>query len=109
MKLKEIKQEVYYLTHTKNTQQLKSERSDLTKGKDLRYKSCWIDILNQTKLLKEQNLDISLNDLEASEKMLQNSLLTVGRMAGLNSHKIQVDWQRIQLENQFADIHLEEL
>ncbi len=109
MKLFKIKQVVYYLTHTKNTNQLKKERSDLTKGKDLRYKLRWIEILNQTKLLKEQNLDISLQDLEASEKMLKNSLLTVGRMAGLNDAKIEVDWERIQLETQFADIHLEEL
>ena len=109
MKLLKIKQEVYYLTHTKNTKQLKKERSDLTEGKDLRYKSRWIEILNQTKLLQEQNLDISFKDLEASEKMLKNSLLTVGRMAGLNDAKIEVDWERIQLATQFADIHLEEL
>jgi hypothetical protein len=109
MKLFKIKQVVYDLTHTKNTKQLKKKRSDLTKGKDLRYKSCWIEIFNQTKLLKEKNLDISLQNLEASEKMLKNSLLTVGRMAGLNDAKIEVDWERIQLETQLADIHLEEL
>lgn len=109
MKIKKIKQEVYYFTYTKNTQQLKSERSDLTTGKDLRYKLHWFEILNQLKLLREQSLDISFNDLEASEKMLQNSLLTVGRMAGLNDAKIEVDWERIQLETQLADIHLEEL
>lgn len=109
MKLKEIKQEVYYLTHTRNTKQLKQERLDLTAGKDLRYKSHWLEILKQTNLLNEQGLDISLQDLETSEKMLKNSLLTVGRMAGLNDEKIEVDWQRIQLETQFSDVHIEEL
>ena len=109
MKLIEIKQEVYNLTQTKNTKQLKKERLDLTLGKDLRYKSHWLEILDQTKLLKKQSTDISIEDLDRSEKMLKQSLLTVGRMAGLNDSKIEVDWQRIQLETQFADIHIEEL
>ena len=65
--------------------------------------------MQQLTLLKEQGLDISLKDLEVSEKMLKNSLLSVGRMAGLKNEKIEIDWQRIKLENQFADIHIEEL
>ena len=107
--MKSIKQEVYNLTCTQNTQQLKKERSDLTIGKDLRYKAHWLDILEQIKLLKEKNLDISLQDLEVSEKMLKESLMKVGCMAGLDKNKIEIDWQRIQLETQFTDIHLEEL
>lgn len=109
MKLKIIKQEVYHLTDTNSTKQLKKERSDLTLGKDLRYKAHWLEILEQIKSLREQNLDISLEDLEASEKMLKESLFTVGRMAGLKDKKIEIDWQRIQLETQFTDIHIEEL
>ena len=99
MKLKSIKQEVYHLTCTQNTKQLKKERSDLTKGKDLRYKAHWLDILEQIKILREQSLDISSKDLEESEQMLKESLFTVGIMAGLNDKKIEIDWQRIQLEN----------
>ncbi len=109
MKLKSIKQEVYHLTCTQNTKQLKKECSDLTKGKDLRYKAHWLDILEQIKILREQSLDISLKDLEESEQMLKESLFTVGRMAGLNDEKIEIDWQRIQLETQFTDIHIENL
>lgn len=109
MKLKLIKQEVYNLTSTHNTKQLKKERSDLTTGKDLRYKTHWLDILEQIKLLRERGLDISLQDLESSEKMLKESLVRVGQMAGLDENKVEIDWQRIQLEAQFADIHLEEL
>lgn len=109
MKMKLIKQEVYNLTSTQNTKQLKKERSDLTTGKDLRYKTHWLDILEQIKLLREQSLDISLQDLEASEKMLKESLFKVGQMAGVDKEKVEIDWQRIQLEAQFADIHLEEL
>ena len=41
--------------------------------------------------------------------MLKESLLTVGKLAGLNEEKINVDWQKIKLENQFSDIHIEEL
>ena len=109
MKLIEIKQEVYNLTQTRDTRQLKKERPDLTLGKDLRYKSHWLEILHQTKILKKQSIDISIEDLDRSEKMLKQSLLTVGRMAGLNDSKIEIDWQRIQLETQFTDIHIEEL
>lgn len=109
MKLQSIKQEVYQLTSTKNTKQLKKERSDLTLDKDLRYKSIWLEILEQIKLIKEQNLDISLQDLATSEEMLKKSLFSVGRMANLDDNKIEIDWQRIQLETQFADIHIEEL
>ncbi len=96
MKLKSIKQEVYHLTSTKNTKQFSKKYSHLTKGKDLRDKSHWLDILEQIRLLREQSLDISLKDLEDSEKMLKESLFTVGRMAGLNDDKLEIDWQRIQ-------------
>ncbi len=41
--------------------------------------------------------------------MLKKSLFTVGHLAGLNNESIEVDWQRIKLENQFTDIHIEEL
>lgn len=109
MKLKNIKQEVYDLTNTKDTKQLKKERADLTCGKDLRYKSHWQEILSQIKLSREQNLDISLKDLAESEVMLKQSLIKVGRLAGLSDEKIEIDWQRIQLETQFADVHIEEL
>ncbi|MCC0176170.1 hypothetical protein I4641_04150 [Waterburya agarophytonicola K14] len=109
MKLTEIKQEVYSLTCTKNTKQLKRERSDLTTKKDLRYKSHWTDILNKINLLREQALDLSLKDLEESEKMLKESLFAIGRLSGLDNNKMEGDWQRIQLEAQFADIHIEQL
>ena len=109
MKLTNLKQQVYSLTCTKNTKQLKQQRCDLTNDKDLRYKSHWIAILDRINLLKEQGLDLSLKDLEASEKMLQKSLFTVGRLSGLSDANIEVDWQRIQLEAQFADVHIEEL
>jgi hypothetical protein len=109
MKLNNIKQEVYLVTCTKNTKHLKKERSDLTLGKDLRYKTQWQEILSQIKLSRVQNLDISINDLVASEAMLRQSLLKVGRFAGLSDENIKLDWQRIQLETQFTDVHIEEL
>lgn len=30
-------------------------------------------------------------------------------MAGLNDEKLEIDWQRIKLETQFTDFHIEEL
>ena len=109
MKMQAIKQEIYNLTCTKNTQQLKKERPDLTNGKDLRYKAYWQQILQQLKLLRKQDFDLSFTDLKQSEKMLKQSLLTVGKIAGLDNDKLEIDWQRIQLEAQFSDIYLEEL
>ena len=109
MKLKNIKKKVYCLSCTENTSQLKKRYRNLVLGRDLRYKIHWQEILNQIKLSKEQNLDISLEDLEASEAMLKQSLTRVGHIMGLSDKEIKTDWQRIQLEAQFADIHIEEL
>lgn len=108
MKMLEVKQEVYKLTRTGTTQELKKGHPELTKGRDLRYKAHWVIILEQVRALK-QTLDISLTELEESEKMLKDSLLTVGAMAGLTQDEIEIDWKRIQLEAQIADIHIEEL
>jgi hypothetical protein len=108
MKMAEVKQEVYRLTGTETTKDLKQEHPDLTAGRDLRYKDHWLSILEQIRALK-QIPDISLADLEQSEQMLKASLFKVGAMAGLSEAELEVDWQRIQLEAQIADIHIEEL
>jgi hypothetical protein len=41
--------------------------------------------------------------------MLKESLFTIGNLAGLNNDTIELDWQKIKLENQFSDLHVEEL
>jgi hypothetical protein len=41
--------------------------------------------------------------------MLKESLIAVGRISGLSDNEIEVDWQRIKLEAQFEDVHIEEL
>jgi hypothetical protein len=41
--------------------------------------------------------------------MLKNSLFKVGALAGRSQDELEIDWHRIQLEAQVADIHLEEL
>ena len=105
----EVKQEVYSLTNTQSTKELKKGHPDLTQGLDLRYKDHWLQILEQVKALKQQAPDISLDDLERSEKMLKDSLFKVGSMAGLTEKELELDWQRINLEAQVADIHIEEL
>ena len=109
MKIKELKQDVFSLTYTTNTQQLKKERPDLTEGRDLRYKEQWTEILEKLKVLQDQGQDISLSDLEQSEQMLKQSLFEVGHIAGLSNDQIEIDWQRIKLEGQFGDVHIEEL
>lgn len=109
MKILDIKQEVFNLTCTVDTKRLKQERPDLTNGKDLRYREQWIVILDRVKYLRDRELDLSIADLDASEQMLKESLFNVGRMAGLNEDRLDIDWQRIKLESQFSDIHIEEL
>jgi hypothetical protein len=108
MKMAEVKQEVYKLTGTGSTQELKKAHPALTQGRDLRYKDHWVSILEQLRALK-QLPDISLADLEQSEQMLKASLFKVGAMAGLSEAEVELDWQRIQLEAQISDIHIEEL
>jgi hypothetical protein len=109
MKMEAIKQEVYSVTCTKNTKQLKKEHPDLTGGRDLRYKAQWLEILEKLKALSAQGSDMSLADLQQSEQMLKESLIAVGRISGLSDNEIEVDWQRIKLEAQFEDVHIEEL
>jgi hypothetical protein len=109
MKMQEIKQEVFNLTDTSNTQQLKKEHPDLTKGRDLRYKEQWAKILEKVKMLREKGQDMSLSDLEESEEMLRASLFEVGYIVGFSNDQIEIDWQRIKLTAQFGDVHIEEL
>ena len=109
MKMQKLKQEVYNLTQTSNTKQLKKEHPDLTADRDLRYKAQWAEILDKLKALRAQGQDLSIADLQESEKMLKQSLMKVGHLSGLSDRDIEMDWQRIQLEAQFGDIHIEEL
>jgi hypothetical protein len=53
--------------------------------------------------------DISLEDLESSEAMLQQSLITVGKLANLSDEQIVTDWLNICLANQSADISIYDL
>jgi hypothetical protein len=109
MKIIDVKKEVFQLTCIINTKRLKKDRPDLTNGKDLRYKEQWLKILENVKLLYIQWSDLSIADLDESEKMLKKSLYTVGVMAGLDEEQLAIDWQRIKLESQFSDIHIEDL
>ena len=97
------------MTQTVNTKQLQQERPDLTAGRDLRYKAQWTEILDKLKVLRIRGQDISVADLHESERMLKQSLVKIGRLSGLSEQDIETDWQRIQLEAQFGDIHIEEL
>jgi hypothetical protein len=109
MKMQELKQAVFELTCTQNTQQLRQQRPDLTQGRDLRYKAQWEEVLGNLKALRQEGLDLSLGDLERSEQMLKKSLVTVGRLSGLADEQIESDWQRLKLEAQFADVRIEDL
>lgn len=109
MKIQAVKQEVFSLTCTENTKKLKKEHPKLTDRRDLRYKAQWFEILEQLKALFTQGLDMSIAELEQSEQMLKDSLFSVSRIAGLSDGQTEFDWQRISLEAQFGDIHIEEL
>jgi hypothetical protein len=115
MKLREIKQEVYRLTCTANTKDLRRQRPDLSRGRDLRCKSQWEAMLEIIIDLRDKGQDFSINDLDESERTLKESLFKVGRLAGMSNEKIELDWQRIQLDSQYAmqfnefNIHIEDL
>jgi hypothetical protein len=115
MKLQEIKREIYKLTCTTNTKDLKQQRSDLTQGRDLRRKSEWEAMLGIIIDLRDKGQDFSIDDLENSERALKESLFKIGRLAGMSNEKIELDWQRIQLDSQYAmqfnefNIHVEDL
>jgi hypothetical protein len=104
MKILDIKKEVFQLTCTTDTKELKKDHPNLTNGKDLRYKEQWLKILEDVKFLRNQGSDLSIEDLDESEAMLKESLYTVGKIAGLNEEQLDIDWQRM-----FSDIHIEEL
>lgn len=53
MKIIQIKNKVYQLTSTRSTAELKKARSELVKGKDLRYKENWISIYSTLRLVDE--------------------------------------------------------
>lgn len=57
MKIKQLKQEVYRLTFTKTTKQLKVKKPELTKGRDLRRKDSWISIYSTFKLINDFQQD----------------------------------------------------
>ncbi|MBD0343535.1 MAG: hypothetical protein ICV63_01600 [Coleofasciculus sp. Co-bin14] len=59
--------------------------------------------------MSEIKHDLSLEDLDHSEQMLKESLLTVGEMAGLNPEQIESDWEQIKRDAAIKDIHIEEL
>lgn len=113
MKILEIKKQVYQLTDTTNTEQLKKKYPKLVKHKDLRYKQHWSLLLKELKSLvshdSDLSFDLSLDDLEQSETMLKLSLITVSLLAGISNEQIEMDWERIKLENQVTNLHLEEL
>jgi hypothetical protein len=107
MKLQAVKEVVFKLTSTISSRELKKQYPDLTKGRDLRYKSHWLEILEQVQVSRKT--DLSLEDLQSSEEMLKDSLFNVGRLAGLDDDQLLTDWHRIKLVSQWGDIHIEEL
>lgn len=104
-----VKQEVYALTSTSCTKQLRRERPKLTEKRDLRYKAEWAAILESLKSLRASGKDLSLEDLERSESLLRESFFRVERVTGKSDEKIEIDWQRIALSARFSDVHIEEL
>ncbi|MEM9155738.1 MAG: hypothetical protein AAGB13_12010, partial [Cyanobacteria bacterium P01_F01_bin.33] len=102
MNMRSLKQTVYRLTCTETTKQLKQERPDLTRGRDLRYKTQWKAILDRIEELRESDRDISLADLEQSEQMSKNSFFKLGRTLGKSQESLEIEWQRILLEAQFT-------
>ena len=68
MKIYLLKQEVYRLTSTKTTKQLKVKRPKLTQGKDLRRKDSWIAIYSTFKLIDDFQQEQTSNKVLAKHR-----------------------------------------
>lgn len=68
MKIYQLKQEVYRLTDTQTTKQLKVRRPELTKDKDLRLKNSWIAIYNTFKLIDDFQQDQTSREIIKKHK-----------------------------------------
>jgi hypothetical protein len=97
MKIYELKQEVYKLTSTKSTKQLKKSRPDLVDEKDLRLKESWISIYNTLKLIdnfqQEQTEkriceEYSLSPSSTFKKLLAN-VEAIGKLFSSIENKIE--------------------
>jgi hypothetical protein len=66
MKISDIKQEVYKLTHTRSSQQFKREYPNYCKGRDLRYKVSWAEILHEVieQSLQTDIASLSMDDIQ---------------------------------------------
>lgn len=85
-KINELKSEVFALLKVTSTIQLKKEYKSIASGKDFRFKKTWLELLESlTKCI----------DLEASAKVIRQSMHRVGRAVG-NSYQ--------QTEDQIATI-----
>ncbi|MEL7085886.1 MAG: hypothetical protein AAGM36_15465 [Cyanobacteria bacterium J06597_1] len=107
MNINELKAQVYHLSRTGNTRQLKLRYPNIVKNYDLRFKTSWSEVLSSFQIVAEE--DLSLADLEKSELMLHNSLLKIGTIAGLSINSIEKDWLSIKKQAEIEDIHIEEL
>jgi hypothetical protein len=100
MKLQAIKAEVFKQVGVAGTTALKRQRPDLTRGRDLRYKSQWLEI---HALLRD---DLTLDDLAREEQELKQSLHRVERMVGTSVATVEETWQTIQQSSQTEDLDI---
>jgi hypothetical protein len=98
MKLQEIKAEVFKRVGVTTTSALKKQWPDLAQGRDLRYKSQWLEI---QVLLAE---DVTLADLAREEQEMKQSLHRIGRLVGTAVAETEEIWQNIQRNSQRDDL-----
>jgi hypothetical protein len=103
MKLITIKQEVFSLTDTQSTQELKTKYPAIVYKKDLRYKKNWLDILEKIKDLGFCSVSEVRNRLqaqkEAMDSIFRKSLQILGETAGLSQEDIELEWKKMELES----------
>lgn len=100
MKLQNIKTEVFRRVGVSSTIALKRQHSYLTKGRDLRYKSQWLEIHS---ILQD---DLTLEDLDRQEIELKQSLHRMGRLAGTSFAAVEETWRSIQEKSQADDLDI---
>lgn len=111
-KIYQLKTQVYLLTSTKTTKQLKSKRPELTKGKDLRRKDNWLTIYNTLKLIddfhqeqisKEINIKYKFKTIDSNPNFndLMSNVLSLGNFYQNLDAKLENLEQKIKKNNEF--------
>ncbi len=106
MKIQQLKQQVYQLTGTKSTKELKQKKAELVQDKDLRYKTNWIAIYNVLKVINEFGEEQAEKDIKEKytfkDTSTQSNFSTlIHNIKALEKFANDIDKQFDEIESKF--------